>query len=213
MNFGILLSTLLIAVSITACNKSSAPNREDLEPPVLKVSVKTDSIFFSWNKVPVADQYQVICKNAKVKVNYVQSATNLSDTTAFAFSRDFYPMTKYQAWVIAFNTTTQHMSPQDQVVEFTSPCRPLTYFGIDGITSSKSQLTWKGGFANDYSDIKSFSLYLRKKNTTDFETFVTNEHSYLFEGLSPATDYEVKISFVCTDGKDYATPWKSFRTL
>ena len=205
-----LLPAVCISLTILAGCEPDKPNRQSLQQPVLTVSNSNDTVYFSWNKVPSANKYEVFFRNPKIASSNFVLAQNISDTRAY--STNFYPLTKYQGWARAIDTTVLNMSPADVAVEFTTPCMPFRALNIADVSQTSSIVSWMGSMPNDRSDIASFSLLLRVKDSQNFTTHETTQHSYTFDQLTRATDYEVKLSFVCTDGKDYATDWKTFTT-
>ena len=206
----IIFASLVAVAILYGCVKPKGPDRENLQQPVLSVTGSNDSIYFRWNKVPSANKYEVFYKNPKVLSNLFITAPLLNDSIAYATL--FYPATRYQAWVRAIDTGTWSMSPAMVAVEFTTPCMPLRSVTVDQVTTTTARTNWMGSTPADHSDISSFSVYLRLKNDPNFESYVTDQHFYTFQGLSPATDYEVKVGFTCTDGMQYATDWKTFKT-
>jgi hypothetical protein len=161
-------------------------------------SITTNNCCIQWNNVASACSYTVKCRvvGTTTWTFIQQSAVN-----QFCIP-NLTPLTQYECQV-ATNCCSGMMSSYCGSLFFTtdSPCTKPSGTKVSSITSTTAQVCWTGP-----SIATSYKIEYKPTNSSTWISATTNLTCYNLNGLNAATDYEVKVSSICTGFNNPSVP-------
>jgi hypothetical protein len=206
----------LLLISISSCNKKDIKRPPQLSAPTVNYKfINNDSLKIEWNNIHDSVEYDISFKTSKMLGNS-WLAIPLPPVTDTLYSVPFSKLMPATAYVCKLSSLLWPYNIEDKVFTFITPCASIQNIKIDPVGRNTATVYWLGGNKGtpkeNLSDIPSFQFYLRKKGTTNNEIYLTTDHFYEIDQLTPGTDYQIRLGYQCTDNQWYYSEWVDFKT-
>lgn len=196
------LFAVVLAAAVISCKKEPVVLTA---PSISGVTPTTNSAEVTWNKVDQATNYILQLRPAGGEWSDAANATTTSATVS-----GLIPATEYEVRVKAKGGEGTEESPFSAAYMFTTLQEAPKDLAVPAITSvtpaaKSAEVAW-----NAVADAASYQLQLKAPGADWADAVSANASPATIEGLTPVTEYEVRVKAIAADGRvsEFSEPFK-----